>query len=140
MHKDASLWARKISKKPVRVGNFWNSNYIEYKNNGDRNKTQSIEEYLDKVRPYLKYIINDLKRSDIWKIQLTIAVNFMSSRDNVEKHVMYSKSDNIEIMINDKADKVIGEPFQSLLSRYEIRLETSMKISDFVFDCVHLLY
>ena len=29
---------------------------------------------------------------------------------------MYSKSDNIEIMINDKADEVIEELFQSLLS------------------------
>ena len=32
------------------------------------------------------------------------------------------------------------ESFQSLLSRYQIRLETSMMVSDFVFDCVHLLY
>ena len=24
--------------KPLRVGNFWNSNYIEYESNGDRNK------------------------------------------------------------------------------------------------------
>ena len=29
---------------------------------------------------------------------------------------MYSKSDNIEIMINDKADEVIEELFPSLLS------------------------
>ena len=29
---------------------------------------------------------------------------------------MYSKSDNIEIMINDKADEVIEELFLSLLS------------------------
>ena len=25
--------------KPVRVGNFWSNNYIEYENNSDRNKT-----------------------------------------------------------------------------------------------------
>ena len=24
--------------KPVRVGNFWNNNYINYESNGDRNK------------------------------------------------------------------------------------------------------
>ena len=29
--------------KPVRVGNFWNSNYIEYGNNGDRNKNLSVK-------------------------------------------------------------------------------------------------
>ena len=45
-------------------------------------------------------------------------------------------SDNIKIMINDKAEEVITELFQSLLSRYQIGLETSMKGSEFVFDCV----
>ena len=43
----------------------------------------------------------------ILNIQLTIANNFISSIDNDEEHAMYSKSDNIEIMINDEADKVI---------------------------------
>ena len=40
--------------KPVRVSNFWSNNYIEYKSNGDRNKTLSVEEYLNKIRQYLK--------------------------------------------------------------------------------------
>ena len=38
----------------MRVNNFLSSNYIEYKNIGDRNKTLSVEEYLNKVRNYLK--------------------------------------------------------------------------------------
>ena len=49
--------------QPVRVTNFWSNNYIEYKNNGDRTKTLSVEEYLNKIRPYLKDIINNLKKS-----------------------------------------------------------------------------
>ena len=102
--------------KAVRVGNFWSDNYNEYKSNGDRNKTLSVEEYLDKIRPYLKDIINDLKKSDTCKIQLTIPINSMSSKDNDEERVIHSKSDNIETMFNNKADKVIEEPFQSLLS------------------------
>ena len=52
---------------------------------------------------------------------------------------MHSKSDNIEIMINDEADKVIKELFDSLKNRYQYNLE-SMKCSEFIFDCVHLLY
>ena len=43
-------------------------------------------------------------------------------------------------MINDKADEVIEELFKSLLSRYQIGLETSRKVSTFIIDCVHLLY
>ena len=34
-------------------------------------------------------------------------VTFMSCKGNDEKRVMHSKSDNIEIMINNKADQVI---------------------------------
>ena len=29
--------------KPIRVGNFWNNNYIEYESNGDRNKNLSVK-------------------------------------------------------------------------------------------------
>ena len=64
--------------KPVRVNKFWSNNYIEYKSNGDKNKILSIEEYLDKIRPYLRDIVNNLKQSHIWKLQLTITINFVS--------------------------------------------------------------
>ena len=43
--------------KPVRVSNFSSNNYIEYESNGKRNKILSVQEYLDKTRPYLKDII-----------------------------------------------------------------------------------
>ena len=95
------------------------SNYIEYDSSGDRNKILSAEEYLNKIRSYLKDIINNLKKSDTWKIQLTIANNFISSIDNDEERVMHSKSDNIEIMINDEADEVIKELFDSLKDNYQ---------------------
>ena len=39
----------------------------------------------------------------MWKIQLLIVDNFISSIDNDEECVMHSKSDNTEIMISDKA-------------------------------------
>ena len=42
--------------KPVRVNNFWSNNYIEYERNGDRNKTLSVEEYLNKIGPYFTKI------------------------------------------------------------------------------------
>ena len=125
--------------KPIRVGSFWSNNYIKNESNDDRNKTLSIKEYPNKIRPYLKNIINDLKKFDTWKIQLTISINFLSSKENYEKRVVHSKSDNIEITINDKEDETIEDFFQSLLSRYQIGLETSMKGIDFVFDCVYCI-
>ena len=53
---------------------------------------------------------------------------------------MHSKSDNIEIMINEKADEVIKKRFETLLSRYQHGLETLMTGSDFIFDYVDSLY
>ena len=71
---------------------------------------------------------------------IKIAINFIYSKDSDEERVMHSKNNNVEIMINDKADEVIEELFQSPFSRYQIGLETSIKGSDFIFDCVNLLY
>ena len=86
---------------------------IECESNGDRSKTLSAEEYLNKIRPFLKFlrflkdIINTLKKYETWEIQLTKAINLISSKDNYEERVMHSKRDKIEIMINDEANGVI---------------------------------
>ena len=69
------------------------------------------------------------------KIQLAIAINLIFFKDNDEKRVMHSKSNNIEIMINNKTNEVIKDLLQSLLSKY-----LNIKGSELVFDCVHLLY
>ena len=70
---------------------------------------------------------------------MRIAINFISSKDNDEERVMYPKSDNIEIMINDEVDEVIKKVFRSLENTYQNNLE-SMIGREFVFDYVHLLY
>ena len=40
--------------KPARVNKFRSNNYIEYKSNSDKNEIMSVEEYLNKIKPYLK--------------------------------------------------------------------------------------
>ena len=47
--------------KPVKVSNFCVTMVIE-------KKTISVEEYLNNIRPYLKDIINNIKKSDTWKV------------------------------------------------------------------------
>ena len=49
----------------------------------------------------------------MWKIQLTITINFISSEDNNddEQCIMHSKNDNKEIMIINKADEVVEKMF-----------------------------
>ena len=52
---------------------------------------------------------------------------------------MRSKSDNVDITINDEADEVIKELFDLSKERYQNNLE-SVQGCEFVFDYVHLLY
>ena len=122
--------------KPVKVNNFRINNYSEYKSHDDKKKILSVEEYINEIRPYLKGIRKSLKKSDRWKIQLTITINFISSEfDNDEDRVMHSKSDNIEIMTSDEADEFIKKHFDSLKNRYQNNLE-SMRGSEFAFDFI----
>ena len=114
-----------------------------------------INEYLDMIRPYLSDIINDhktqgewrihsgntiikCKTQSEWKIQLTMAINFISfKKDPDEPHTMHKKSNNIDIMMGSETDEIIEDLFESLLKRY---LEESMRGSEFIFDSVDALY
>ena len=53
---------------------------------------------------------------------------------------MHLKNDKKEIKINAKIDKVIGKLFKALPKSYQNNLETAMSRSEFIFDCVSLLY
>ena len=52
---------------------------------------------------------------------------------------MHSKSKNIEFMPYDNANEVVNDLLESLLSRYQIGLETSMRGRDFTSDSVQML-
>ena len=71
----------------------------------------------------MKDIRSNLKRSDTWKIQLAIAINFVSSKGTDKECEMHSRSDKIEITIYGKAKEVIQSLFESLFNRYQIGLK-----------------
>ena len=76
-----------------------------------------------------------------WKIQLSMKINFVSSKDDSDETcIMSTWSDNVEIMMGSETDYIINELFKSFLQKYQEGLEESMKGSDFVFDSVNLLY
>ena len=114
-------------------------NYIKYESSGDKNKNLSVKEYLDKIKSYLRDIIINLQKSDTWKIQLAISIEFISSKDVDEKRIIHLKSNNKEFMPYDNTNEVVNELFESFLSRYQIGLEILMKGSNFIFDSVELL-
>ena len=53
---------------------------------------------------------------------------------------MHSKCDYIEIITYHDANEMIQELFESLLPRYQMSLETTTRDSNFIFDCVNLMY
>ena len=55
-------------------------------------------------------------------------------------NIFDSRSDNIKVMTYDKHNEVIKEIFYLILSRYQIGLERSMKVNDFIFEFAQLLY
>ena len=74
-------------------------------------------------------------------MQLTIEVNFISLKPGSdETRIMYTRSDNIEIMFGDDNDDIIEQLFESLLKRYEENLQNKMRGSEFEFDGVNFLY
>ena len=88
----------------------------------------------------MRNIIIDHQNSDRQKIQLTIAINFISSKDAEEECVMHSTSGNIKFTSYSDANEVIDGRFESLCSRYRGNLEASMRGRDFIFDSVQLMY
>ena len=53
---------------------------------------------------------------------------------------MHTKSDNIEIMMDNETDQIIKESFKSLLQRYQKGLEEKMREIELVFDGADLLH
>ena len=49
------------------------------------------------IKPYLRDMINDHKTIREWKIQLTMQINFISSKDSEETRTMHTKSHNVEL-------------------------------------------
>ena len=91
------------------------------------------------ISPYLSDIINNHKTQGKWKIQLTIAISYISSKDSDDTRIMRYKSDNIEIMMGSETGETIEELFESLLQEYQGGLEESMKGSEYIFDSVNSL-
>ena len=84
--------------KPTEVKSAFDGNYVLYENRGDKDANLALYEYFDKIKPYLKDMIDDYKSRGERKIQKTMRIIFISFIDKNETQVMHTKSDNVEIM------------------------------------------
>ena len=94
--------------------------------------------------PYLRDMINDHKatknQSKVWKIQISMHVNFISSKDTGENCTTYLWSDNENIMWGNETSDIIKELFKSFLDNYQKEEQIMRGGSDFIFESVDLLY
>ena len=125
--------------KPKLTKSGYNKNYVQYESKGD--KILTLKEYLNLIEKYLKELIEEYKLKGEWKVQLTTEVNFISLKPGSDEiRIMYTRSDNVEIMFTDDNDDIIEQLFESLLQKYEENLRNKMRGSEFEFDSVNVLY
>ena len=81
-------------------------------------------------------MINDHKISRrVWKIQISILVNFISSKDTGETRTIYVWSDSVSIMWISDTDDIIRELLGSVLKNYQEE-EQIISGSEFNFESV----
>ena len=125
--------------KPKLNKSGYNKNYAPFESKGD--KILSLKEYLNLIEKYLRELLEEYQQKGEWKVQLTIEVNLISLEPGSdETRIMYTRSHNIEIMFRDDNDDIIEQLFESLLQKYEEKLQNKMRGSEFEFGGVNFLY
>ena len=85
--------------KPIVAKSSFKKNYKYYQSRGDKEKRLSVKQYLNKIKPHLYDLINDHRIvRKVWKFQISMHVNFISSKDTGETRIIYVWSDNVSIM------------------------------------------
>ena len=60
------------------------------------------------------YSSNDYLTQGEWKTHLSMEINFVSSKESDEIHIMHTKSDNIDILMDSETNDIVKELFKSL--------------------------
>ena len=140
--------------KPIKSNSAFDGNYLECQSKMDKDKNSSSKEYLYMIITHLRDIIsnhkanrklkvhssNDYETEGEWKIQLSMKINFVSSKDSDEIHIMHTKNGDTDVLMGSETNDIVKEHFQSLLQKYQEGLEETMRGSEFIFDSVNLLY
>ena len=96
--------------KPVLAKSYFKGNYKYYGSRGDKEKRLSVRQYLNKITPYLHDLINDHRIARrVLTIQISMHVNFISSKDTGETCTIYVWVNNVL--------------FRSFLHNYQQELE-----------------
>ena len=103
--------------EPKKIKRAFDGNYVLYESKRDKDAKLALWEYFDKIKPYLKDMIDDYKSKGGWKIQITMRIIFIFFIDKNETQVMHTKNDNVEIMNGTDTSYAINELIDSFMKR-----------------------
>ena len=76
--------------EPKEIKSAFDGSYMLYESRGDRDAMLAIWEYFNKIKPYLRDIINNYKVRGEWKIQIIMKIIFVSFIDRNKTRVMHN--------------------------------------------------
>ena len=125
--------------KLLLVKSSFKGNYNYYESREDKERRLLVKQYLNNIKSSLYDLINDHRIArKIWKIQISMRVNFISSEDTRETRTIYGWSDSVSILWGSDTDYIIREICRPFLRDYQEELKI-IKGSDFVFQSVELV-
>ena len=115
--------------KPISVKSFHKDGNKEYESRGDKNKSLSIEKYLNNIIPYLKELINDHKATENgcrdWKIQINANIKNVSLDYAMDIRTFYVWSKNEEVTLGNETDDIAESLINSFLNNYQKKQQVS---------------
>ena len=122
------------------VKSFFKGNCKYYESRGDKEKRLLVKQYLNRITPHLYDLRNDHRIGRrVRKIQISVRVNFISSKDTGETRTIYLWSDNISIVQGSDTEDIIREFFRSFLHNYQEEIKI-ISGSEFNFESAELMY
>ena len=71
---------------PIKTKRTFNDRYLEFKNEGNKYKNLSLDQYLNVMRQFFRKVANNfIAFNDIGKSSVTLKLLFISSKDTGEE-------------------------------------------------------
>ena len=118
--------------KVVLAKESFDGNYQMYTCRGDKERNMYINEYLEKIKPYLVALINE-KKSSSHKIQLDIAINLIHLTKS-DRITFYVKSKNIVCLPSDDSKDILNQLTDLFLEYFNDKLLICRTDSSYVFE------
>ena len=75
-----------------------------------------------------------------WKNQLSMAINFNTSKDSDGTRTIHAKSHNVEIMMGNETNEIIKELFKSFFQKYQESLRNQWEeVNLFLIVLIHCI-